>query len=67
MNLRRLTRDEILAIPEMKRQGMSNQKIADQYGTVHTTIIYWIKRLRAEGFDVVNLPKNGREPIKLRD
>lgn len=65
--IRRLSKDEILAIPQKKISGMTHKQIADEYGVGHETIAYWVRRLRAEGFSCPNASIVGRKPIALRD
>lgn len=63
----KLTKEQILSIPGLKDAGMSNRDVARELGIAKETVAYWIRRLRAEGFTVVNQPARGRQAIKLRD
>ena len=63
----KMTRAMVLAIPDMKEKGMSHQEIADHYGVAFRTIQYWVRRLRAEGFDIKNKKPVGRPAMRLRD
>ena len=58
-----LTKENILQIPEMKKQGATNGQIAKHFGVHVQTIVLWIKKLRQAGHEVEK--KIGRPKIQL--
>jgi transposase len=48
----KLTKKEILNIPKLKDEGISNEEIARRMKVHPQTIYYWIKRLRESGYEV---------------
>lgn len=61
----RMTKEEILRIPPLKREGKTDKEVADELGKSLRTVCYWIKRLREEGHDVPKIKPKGRKKIDL--
>lgn len=59
-----LTREEILSIPERRKQGATAKQIASELGVHTQTIIRWVKELRLLGRDVGEV-KKGRKKMQL--
>jgi len=47
-----LTREKILQIPKMRKEGLTNSEIAEKLGTSEPSVIRWVKRLRESGHNV---------------
>jgi transposase len=52
---RKLTKDQITAIPSLLNEGFSARKIAKTLGRHEVTIYRWIRRLKAEGYQIPRL------------
>lgn len=61
----RLTKEQILCIPGMRIQGLSNKEIALRLNSKQSTINYWIKRLRLEGHVIPKQVSPGRPKMIL--
>lgn len=58
----KLTKKQILTIPELKRKGYTNGEIASRLSVAIRTVQYWIVNLRAAGHDV---PRAKKKAIDL--
>lgn len=64
--MNRLTKEQIMQIPEKRNAGMTDQEIADEFKVSRTTISYWVKRLRESGHEIKRFGRNGRKPMELK-
>ena len=61
--LQRLTKEQIVQIPQLAKQGLSNRQIGLMFGVTKVTIDQWIVKLKTAGY---RLPyRSGAKPIKL--
>lgn len=56
-----MTREEVMQIPELLKQGLTTSQIAQKFGVSHSTIVRWKRELRRVGYDVP-VGKKGRLP-----
>lgn len=59
----KMSREQVLEIPTLKRQLVTNRELASRYGVSMTTIAYWTKRLKERGEVWERVRKGGRKPI----
>lgn len=60
----KVTREDILSIPDMARDGWTPDKIAEELGISRSRLDQLVRRLRDEGFEVPF--RKGPRPIKLK-
>ena len=63
--MNKLNKEQILSIKDRRNQGETDQNIAENLNVSRTTISYWVKRLRNEGYDIKRFPRGGRKAMKL--
>ena len=59
-----LTKEQVEAIPELRKQGKTTKEIAEKYGVHISSIRRWYRELRKAGWDIPKGQK-GRPAIKL--
>ena len=56
--------EQIKEIPSLAANGLNNLEIARHFGVHRQTIVYWISRLRHDGFHIPNRAR-GRKQLDL--
>ena len=64
---KRLTRDEILLIPDFIEEGLTYQQIGEKLGVTKLTIARWIPKLRQYGYFVPEIKRGRPRVIKKHD
>ena len=54
-----LTKEQILTLPQLRKDGMTNQEIGDSLNVSLWTISYWFRRLRKSGHKVPKPTQRG--------
>lgn len=48
----KLTKEQVVAIPQLIAKGMQCKEIAKLYGVTPTAIAYWVRRHRKDGKEI---------------
>lgn len=61
----KLNREQALSIVEKRNAGMTNDEIAAELGISRTSVAYWVRRLRKEGYEIKRFARGGRKAMEL--
>jgi len=59
----KLTKEQIMQIPKLKKLGYDDNKIADMFNCHRQSIVDWKRKLRASGHVIENNVTPGRKPL----
>lgn len=63
--MNKLTKEQVLQIKDLRAEGKTTLEISKLFGVSEHTIGYWVKRLKASGYDVTTSSKRGKKAIAL--
>lgn len=63
--MKKLNREQILSIKDLRAQGQTTQMIAQSLGVSSATIQYWVNRIKATGQEIPTTAKRGAKGIQL--
>lgn len=61
----KLNKEQVLQIKDLRAQSKTIEEIAKHLGISVSTVSYWVKRLKATGYDMPVLTKRGVKAIQL--
>jgi len=63
--MNKLNKEQVLQIKDLRADGKTTSDISKLFGVSEHTIGYWIKRLKASGYQVPSTAKRGKKAIAL--
>lgn len=63
--MNKLSREQVMSIPEMRAEGKTNEQIAELLNVTRMTVNYWVRRLRDEGHEIKRFGRGGRKAMAL--
>lgn len=61
----KLNKESVLLIKDLRAQGKTAEEIARHIGISTSTVSYWIKRMKAQGYDMPVMTKRGVKALEL--
>lgn len=59
----KMTREQVLEIPSLKRERMTDTALAEKYNVSRATISYWVKQLKSRGETWERVRGGGKKPL----